>query len=125
KYGLVIDNSGRVVWYRRFADGPGLNFMAEPNGHYVARPETPDGAPPHRWVELDPLGNVIRTFGCARGLEPRFHDLISETGGGYWIMCDETRTMDLTALGGVADARVTGTVVQSIGADGALRFEWS
>src|SRR5205085_10051519 len=23
KYGLVIDNSGRVVWYRRFADGPG------------------------------------------------------------------------------------------------------
>jgi hypothetical protein len=125
KYGLVIDNSGRVVWYRRFANGPGLNFMAEPNGHFVARPETVDGAPPHLWVELDPLGNVTRTFGCARSLEPRFHDLISEIGGGYWIMCDETRTMDLTALGGVAAAQVTGTVVQHIGADGAVLFEWS
>jgi hypothetical protein len=125
KYGLVIDNGGRVVWYRRFADGPGLNFMAEPNGHYVARPETPNGAPPHHWVEIDPLGNVLRTFGCARELEPRFHDLIGEVGGGYWIMCDDTRTMDLAALGGVADARVTGTVVQHIGANGALLFEWN
>ena len=125
KYGLVIDNTGRVVWYRRFADGPGLNFMAEPTGHYFVRPETPGGAAPHRWVELDPLGNITRTFGCTRGLEPRFHDLIAEADGGYWIMCDETRTMDLTTLGGVAEARVMGTVVQHVGGDGALRFEWS
>jgi hypothetical protein len=40
-------------------------------------------------------------------------------------MCDETRTMDLTAEGGVASARVTGTVVQHVGADGSLLFEWN
>jgi hypothetical protein len=40
-------------------------------------------------------------------------------------MCDETRTMDLTAEGGVPAARVTGTVVQHVGEDGSLLFEWN
>ena len=61
-YGLVIDNTGRVVWYRRFPNGPGLSFMAEPNGHYVARPTTPVPTDVDSWVELDPLGNITRTL---------------------------------------------------------------
>jgi len=123
-YGLVIDNTGRVVWYHRFgAGGPGLNFEPQPNGRYVARP--PNAEPAAAWLEVDPLGVVTRTFGCARSLVARFHDLIGETGGGYWIMCDETRTMDLSSLGGVAAARVMGTVIQHVSASGALLFEWS
>ena len=125
-YGLVIDNGGRVVWYRRFAPGgPGLNFMAQPTGRYVARPTTPDTTDLDLWVEVDPLGSVVRTFGCAGGLPARFHDLISETDGGYWILCDETRLMDLTAVGGLANVRVTGTVVQHIGPAGELLLHWS
>src|SRR2546430_16953769 len=77
----------------------------QPNGHYVARPPTPDPSDLEPWVELDPLGNVTRTFGCAGGLQPRFHDLAVEPDGSYWIMCDETRTMDLSALGGVEIGR--------------------
>jgi Arylsulfotransferase (ASST). len=124
-YGLVIDNTGRVVWYRRFPNGPGLSFMAEPNGHYVARPATPDPSQVGSWVEVDPLGNFTRTLGCAAGLQSRPHDLISERDGSYWLMCDEVRTMDLTAEGGVATARVTGTAVQHVSAAGALLFNWS
>lgn len=125
-YGVVIDNTGRVVWYRRFAgNGPGLSFMAEPNGRYVARPMTPDPTDIDSWVEIDPLGNSARTLGCALGLQPRPHDLIAETDGSYWLMCDESRTMDLRADGGVAAARVTGTSVQHVSADGALLFRWS
>ncbi|MGH7568532.1 MAG: aryl-sulfate sulfotransferase, partial [Gemmatimonadales bacterium] len=124
-YGLVIDNTGRVVWYYRFANGPGLNFQPQPTGRYVARPATPDPTDRDPWVEVDPLGRVTRTFGCAGGLLPRFHDLIGEPDGGYWVMCDETRTMDLSALGGVANAQVTGTVVQHVSATGALLFQWS
>ena len=125
RYGVVIDNSGRIAWYRLLPGGPGLNFMAQPNGRYVVRPQTPDATDIEPWFELDPLGNVTRTFGCALGLQPRFHDLIGEADGGYWIMCDETRTMDLASVGGVAGARVTGTAVQHIGADGVLLFSWS
>ena len=120
-YGLVIDNSGRVVWYRAFPTGPGLNFQAQPNGRYAARPP---GAP-GLWVELDALGNEMRTVGCARGLPARFHDLLAAADGSYWIMCDDTRTMDLTAVGGVAGAQVTGTVIQHVSASGELLFEWN
>jgi hypothetical protein len=125
QYGLVIDNSGRVVWYRRFPGGPGLNFEAEPTGHYFARPTTPDSKNRHPWVEIDPFGNVVRLLGCARDLDPRFHDLIAESNGAYWIMCDEVRTMNLSAVGGVVNAQVMGTVIQHVSAVGDVLFEWS
>jgi len=125
RYGLVIDNTGRVVWYRYFADGAGLTFMAQPNGRFVARPSTPQPNDLEPWVEIDPAGNLTRTLGCVGGLQPRLHDLIAEPDGGYWIMCDETRTMDLSEQGGFTSARVTGTVVQHVGPGGELLFEWS
>jgi hypothetical protein len=125
KYGLVIDNTGRVVWYRRFPDGPGLNFMSQPTGHYVARPPSADTADLGSWLELDALGNVTRKLGCVGNLQSRFHDLIIGRDGDYWIMCDETRTEDLTGEGGVAAARVTGTLVQHVAEGGRLLFQWS
>lgn len=123
RYGLVIDNTGRVVWYRMFANGAGLNFQPQPSGRYALRP--PDADPLAPWIELDPLGDVVRTLGCAHGLVPRFHDLLEDADGGYWLMCDETRTLDLSAVGGVAAARVTGTVIQHLSRSGDLLFEWS
>ena len=124
-YGIVIDNTGRVVWYHRFTNGPWLNFMAQPNGRYVARQVTTDQTDIEAWIELDPLGNATRTLGCHQGLQPRFHDLLTEPNGGYWILCDETRTMDLTEFGGAATARVTGQAVQHINASGELLFSWT
>lgn len=124
-YGVVIDNTGRVVWYHRFPNGAGLSFMAQPSGRYVARPPTPAVGDAEPWMEIDPLGKVTRMLPCARGLQSRLHDLIGQPDGSYWLMCDETRTMDLTAEGGVPAARVTGTVVQYVGGDGSLLFEWN
>lgn len=125
-YGIVIDNSGRVVWYRRFAgNGPGLSFEAQPNGRYVTRPSTADPSDVEPWIEIDAMGEVTRTLACASGLQSRPHDMISELDGSYWLMCDETRTMDLTAHGGVAGARVTGTSIQHVSSSGALLFQWS
>ncbi|HSJ15770.1 MAG TPA: arylsulfotransferase family protein [Longimicrobiales bacterium] len=125
QYGLVIDNTGRVVWYRHFPDGLGINFQAQPDGRYAALPPPPQTGQPAAWVELDALGDVVRTLTCAHGLAPRFHDLLAQPDGSYWILCDDTRTIDLSAAGGAAAARVTGTVVQHFDATGALQFEWS
>jgi hypothetical protein len=125
KYGIVIDNTGRVVWYRRFPEGPGLNFMAQPNGRYVARPVTPDPADAEPWLELDALGNLTRALDCGSGLTARFHDMIAAPDGSYWLLCDETRALDLSAIGGVAQAQVTGTGVQHRAADGTMLFRWT
>jgi hypothetical protein len=124
-YGLVIDNTGRVVWYVRLPDGPSLNFQAQSNGRYIARPFTPDTSDAKPVLEFDPLGTITRRLGCARGLRPRFHDLLVQPDGSYWLMCDETRVMDLSGVGGVAGAQVTGTVVQHLDPGGSLLFEWS
>lgn len=124
-YGIVIDNTGRVVWYVRFAEGPSLNFQAQPNGRYIARPSTLDPSDVEPLVEFDPLGTVTRRLGCAPGLRPRFHDVLVEPDGSYWLMCDETRVMDLSGVGGLAAANVTGTVVQHLDPGGTLIFEWS
>jgi hypothetical protein len=126
RYGIAIDNTGRVVWYRHFPPlGPGLSFAAQPNGRFVLRPPTADPADVEPWIEVDPLGTITRTLGCADGLQPRPHDFIGEPDGGYWLLCDETRVVDLSAIGGVASARVTGTVVQHVSAAGRVLFQWS
>ena len=125
RYAVVIDNTGRIVWYRHFPNGVGLNFMAQPTGRYVFRPSTPEAGDIEPWIELDPLGNITRTLTCAAGLHSRLHDILLEPDGSYRLLCDETRTMDLTGFGGVANARVTGTVVQHIGASGNVLFQWS
>jgi hypothetical protein len=123
-YGLVIDNAGRVVWYHRFAQGLGLNFQAQPNGRYVARPPTAAGVA-GSWVEIAPTGALTRTLGCSGGLQPRMHDMIAQPDGGYWLLCDEVRTMDLSAQGASSEARVSGTGVQHRSASGDVLFAWS
>lgn len=124
-YGLVIANSGRVVWYRHFPEGIGLNFQPQSGGRYSVRPPTWQGSADAPWLELDALGNVVREMRCANGLVSRFHDFLLEPDGDYWIMCDDTRTVDLSASGGLADALVSGTAVQRVTASGALAFHWS
>jgi hypothetical protein len=76
-------------------------------------------------LEFDPLDTVTRRLACARGLRPRFHDVLVKADGSYWLMCDEIRPMDLSDLGGDSAAMVTGTVVQHIDPAGGLVFEWS
>jgi hypothetical protein len=124
-YGVVIDNTGRIVWYRFVPNGgPGLNFMVLQNGNYVGRPLTGVGAV-NVFVMYDALGDSTRTLGCRNGLIPRFHDVIVDPDGSYWIMCDDNRTVDMTAHGGLANALVTGTGLQHIDAAGNLTLNWS
>jgi hypothetical protein len=53
------------------------------------------------------------------------HDMIAKTDGSYWLLCDETRTVDLSAQGKSATAKVLGTAVQWRSATGEMIFEWS
>jgi len=117
---VVIDNAGTVRWYLASPD-PTLNsFQAHPNGRYTLFGSTDS---PREYRVLDELGNDVGALVCI-GYPTRFHDLRVMPGGDYWIMCDETRIMDLTALGGLDSVSTTWTVLQHIAADGTLLFEW-
>ena len=95
-----------------------LNFQPQPTGHYLTHPVTAatgDAAP---WLEIDPDGEITRRLGCVTDCATRFHDILVARDGDYWLMCDDTRAMDLTSVGGVASAQVTGTVIQHVSATG-------
>jgi hypothetical protein len=125
-FGIIIDGTGRVVWYKRFPPpGPSLNFMAEPTGTLVGKLTTADSTDDDPFVELTPAGFERRQLRCAANRHLRFHDLLLLADGSYWIMCDETRAMDLTTVGGDVNAQVTGTTIQHVDPAGALLFEWS
>lgn len=123
-YGVAIDNSGRVVWYHHFPGGPGLNFQPQPDGRYAARPPVEAGKIP-QWIEIDPLGDTTRAITCAGGLPPRMHDMIARADGTSWLLCDETRTVDLSSQGKSSQSRVLGTAVQRLNANGDVLFQWS
>ncbi|MEO8199326.1 MAG: aryl-sulfate sulfotransferase [Gemmatimonadota bacterium] len=118
---VIVDNTGKVRWFKSLDGGVLNTFQAHKNGLYtiidVSDPET-------KFHVLNSLGNEIGTLQCV-GFPTRFHDLYVQAGGDYWITCDDTRTMDLTALGGVNAATVMATVVQHVSKDGLVLFEWN
>jgi hypothetical protein len=118
---VIVDNSGTVVWYKYFPNGTLNSFQAHANGRYTVLGLDDPALTFH---VLDELGEEVGGLSCM-GYETRFHDLLVERDGSAWLLCDDTRQMDLSALGGVDTARVMGTVVQHLAADGTLQFEWS
>jgi hypothetical protein len=55
-YGIVIDNTGRVVWYLRFKEGPSLNFQPQLND-----PISPDPSPRTRPAWRASLSSILST----------------------------------------------------------------
>ncbi len=118
--GVVVDNAGEVVWYAAMEGGNLNSFQSHGNGTWTLLRQD-DLAVFH---VLNPLGAEIGTLTCSE-FRTRFHDLRIMPGGDYWILCDDTRVMDLSAIGGLSSATVTGTVVQHRAASGEVLFQWN
>ncbi len=117
---VIVDNTGKVVWYKTSPD-PILNsFHAHANGRYSLLGLQDD---PRQFTLLDELGAELNTIDCV-GFSIRPHDILILQGGDYWALCDEDRIFDLSAFGGSPNATVTATVIQHISASGGLLFQW-
>lgn len=116
---VVIDNAGRVVWYRERPGGVLGSWTAQPNGEYTWLATTDSSG----YYRYNTLGEETGRYSCL-GYKTRFHDLLVTATGNVWIMCDEVATVDLTAFGGVDSAQVTATVVQHLDPSGQLQFQW-
>lgn len=117
---VIVDNTGTVVWYRHFPNGVLNSFQAHADGRYTVL-GLDDAV--NQFRVLDVLGNEVGTLACV-GYSTRFHDFLVMADGSAWLLCDETRVMDLSALGGVDTAKVTASVVQHVSAAGDVLFEW-
>ena len=116
--GVIVDNTGRVVWYAYLPAGVLNSFQVHANGTYTLR-DTPG-----TMYVLNVLGERIGTLPCV-GYPTRFHDVMILRDGSAWVMCDDNRTMDLSALGGHAEANVSATVIQHLSPGGQVLFEWN
>ena len=119
---VIVDNTGRVVWYKHKPDGTINNFQAHPNGRYTLWGGGADTG--RQFAVLDELGNEEQILKCV-GYPTRPHEARMEADGSVWLLCNESRVMDLSGLGGNDSALVTGTVVQHLSPSGDVLFEWN
>jgi hypothetical protein len=118
---VIIDNTGRVVWYVTAPDPVLSNFQAHPDGSYTLLGRDTEV---QEFRVLDELGAEIGRLKCVGWEETRFHEIRVEANGSYWAMCHDRRVADLTALGGLPVVKLDWTVVQHVNAVGDLVWEW-
>lgn len=115
----VINDSGRVVWYRSRAGRVLGSWQVQYNGDITWQGASDTTG----FFVHDILGADVGRHACV-GRVTRFHDLLVTSDRHRWLMCDEVAVMDLTSIGGVDSAQVTATVVQHLDPGGQLVFEW-
>ncbi|MFW6084475.1 MAG: arylsulfotransferase family protein [Gemmatimonadota bacterium] len=117
---FIVDNQGRVRWYVTSEDPVLNNFQAHPSGQY-----TMFGLEDltRLYKVLDERGNVVGTIGCV-DRDTRFHEIRVMPQGDYWALCNHEIPTDLSSRGGAEDGSVVWTVLQHVGADGELLFEF-
>ena len=98
---VTVDNSGKVVWYHYSPNGTLNSFQAHPAGVYTLLGTGPAETEFH---VLNALGEETGRLACV-GRPTRFHELLVDAGGDAWLLCDDTRTMDLSAVAGSTGRR--------------------
>lgn len=119
---VIIDHTGRVVWYMTAPDPVLSNFQAHPEGSYTLLAR---GTEVQEYRLLDELGNETDRLACVGRDETRFHETRVMANGSYWVMCHFRETADLTDLGGLSEVALDWTVVQHVSPAGELLWEWN
>lgn len=118
---VIIDNTGRVVWYVTAPDPVLTSFQAHPDGSYTLLGRDTEV---QEFRVLDELGSRVGGMACVGWDETRFHEIRVEANGSYWVMCHDRQIADLTDVGGLPEVALDWTVVQHVSATGALLWEW-
>lgn len=119
-YAVIVDNSGRIVWYRRF-DGPVADFQRQPDGTYTVFSSLQE-APSH-FYQVYPDGRLGREFQVPPPRTTGPHEL-RLVGDDAYLFGIELRVMNLTQLGGSDMATVRGITVERH-RHNQVQFVWS
>ena len=123
---VIIDNAGRVVWYRETPTKV-VDFQLQPNGHFTAAVEV--GAPlpffAAVYEEWDVLGNVVDTWTVHGHEFTDLHEIrLLEDGQEALLLGFVVETPDVSPFAEVS-APVVGNVLQRVTRAGGVAFEWN
>jgi hypothetical protein len=129
---LILDNYGRVIFYRVYPKGINPNstidFKLQPNG-YMSYFNINRG----KHFIMDSTFTVVDSIECVNGVDTDQHDLQFLADNHYLLFGTETRIMNLTSyhwfgvnhtLPGGANAQVFGVVIQEFDENKQLIWEW-
>ncbi|MEO6168121.1 MAG: aryl-sulfate sulfotransferase [Chitinophagales bacterium] len=118
-FATIIENDGTILWARDLGQF-GSDFKLNANGYMTYFADTA------QWMVLDSNYNLIDSVQCKNGyeLETQGHDVMMYPDGHVFLMAYNTQTINMTAYGGVSNAKVQGLVLQEQDANRDVVFEW-
>lgn len=119
-FATIIENDGTILWARDLGQF-GADFKLNANGYMTYFADTA------QWMVLDSNYNLIDSVRCKNGyeLETQGHDVMMYPDGHVFLMAYNLQTIDMTAYGGIPNAKVQGFVVQELDANRDVVFEWT
>ena len=124
---LIVDQMGRVVWYRENPRSIS-DFQKQPDGTYTVAVNNGDFFLYSYFIaqysQYDNLGNLLRTWSATGGWLTDNHELRLLPNGDALVLAFSERTMDLTSIGGRPNAIVVGNMLQRVKPTGAVQFQW-
>jgi Arylsulfotransferase (ASST) len=126
---LIVDDAGEVVWFRSTAPLTAMNLRA---ARFRGEPvltwwegKWRDGTGVGEHVIVDSAYREVARFAAGGGRPADLHEFVLTPHGTALVTSTETRTMDLSRLGGRARWPVIGSVVQELEVPSArVLFEW-
>ncbi|MBI2618744.1 MAG: aryl-sulfate sulfotransferase [Ignavibacteriales bacterium] len=120
RYAIIVDNQGRVVWYRQFHSAV-ADFQLQPNNNYTLYGSLAGES--QRFYELDRNGDVVGEYLSVASPETGVHELRLFPIG-HALYGVDRRIMDLSHMGGQAIAEVRGVVIE-LRREGRPLFTWN
>ena len=126
---MIFDGAGELVWFRPVVDKTVTDFKV---GLFHGKPvltwwegKAVQGLADGEWVGLDASYRELFRFSTARGLHGDLHEFVITPQNTALVTSNETRTWDLTSVGGSQNGQVVGGVVQELALpSGRLLWEW-
>jgi hypothetical protein len=126
---MILDSSGRLVWFRPLDTQGVTDFRAQTYGGRPVltwwRGKAVDGVGDGYYVIADDSYDEIATVRGGRGLPADVHELLITPRDTALITVYERKAYDLSPVGGPAEGSIWDGVVQEIDiATGKVLFEW-
>ena len=126
---VIIDRSGRVVWYlEESGASPRGDFAKQPDDSYTVSlagtSDLPDSFPAV-FQQVNSLGEPVRTWSLPGDGGTNLHDMRIQPNGDALMLGEGTLTVDMSAYdGGLTNAVLVGNTLNRVQPDGGVVFTY-